>query len=95
MRRYIILILCFVGFISACKKDKSSPEPKGSIYIGDQMDMIVNVYDTLLIRDIYKNFIEIDLNRDNIQDYRFCSFNLTATAMGAGPANGASLSRMR
>jgi len=53
--------------------------------------MIINTYDTMIVRETYMNAFEIDVDNDNVTDFRLSSFNLNAPWWHAGFANGTSI----
>lgn len=69
MKKYLlILIPVFVLFYS-CEKEAINPAGKDMIVVGDNADMIINNYDTIMMYAV--NTYSIDVNNDSINDYKF------------------------
>ena len=81
---YFFAVFCL---LFSCKKGNDS----SLIVVGDPEGMIINTYDTLLFREVYKKSINIDADNDQINDFRLISFNLSGAAMGVSPQNGTSI----
>ncbi len=85
----LILLGAFALFLlfSSCKKKSEI----SIVIAGDPLGMDINTYDYLIARTLYKTSFEIDVNNDQVNDFRLVSFNLSGTAMGVSPQNGSSL----
>ena len=88
-----LLLSYLLLFSYSCKKEvENNPSNNSSsIIAGDPSGMNIKTYDTLIIRDLYIKTFEIDVDNDQINDYRFVSYNLTGPFMGISAQNGTSL----
>ena len=82
-------------FTCSCKKneDENGKNPSSKIVFGDVSNMFVRNYDTLIVRDelTFSKSFEIDVDNDNITDFRLSSLNLNGSWLHAGIANGTSI----
>lgn len=70
----LIILATFGFFFTSCDKsdDTNNSLTRDKIEIGDHSNMIINYYDTILIVDYNSSkYINLDLNKDGIEDIQF------------------------
>jgi len=85
MRVKLLLIgVCFC--LITCKKDNISNIESDKLIIGNNTNLIINQYDTVLIGEYYYlHYIDIDVNSDKISDFRFISEIWGSAGLGHHP----------
>ncbi|MEI6823670.1 MAG: hypothetical protein WCL51_17195 [Bacteroidota bacterium] len=86
MKRYIYLIIGAFICIISCKKEVSLPDENNSIIIGKTSGLLTKTYDAVLIGEYngLKSF-DLDVNGDNIPDFRFTSEIWGSPGLGQHP----------
>jgi hypothetical protein len=78
---FVLAIFVLTGLFS-CENEGNDSFQKDSILVGDNLNMIINNYDTILYRNSFSgdnpSFIQfdIDINNDSTKDFRFIVYDM-------------------